>query len=69
MNIQFRTLMFYGRSEEQLQERLCLNKSVISLPTVIGALVSTLGPHPESDSATDLYSASTPIAIMNESDR
>jgi hypothetical protein len=36
---------------------------------VIGALDSPLGPHLESDLATDLYSDSTPIAIMDESDR
>jgi hypothetical protein len=40
-----------------------LNKSVISLSAAIGALDSPLGPHPESDLETDLYSASTPIAI------
>jgi hypothetical protein len=40
-----------------------LNKSVISLSAVIGALGSLLGPHPESDLETDLYSSSTPIAI------
>jgi hypothetical protein len=40
-----------------------LNKSVISLSVVIGALDSTLGPHPESDLETDLYSGSTLIAI------
>jgi hypothetical protein len=40
-----------------------LKKFTISLSAVIGALGSPLGPHPESDLATDLYSASTPIAI------
>jgi hypothetical protein len=40
-----------------------LNKSVISLSAAIGALGSPLGPHPESDLETYLYSASTPIAI------
>jgi hypothetical protein len=40
-----------------------LNKSVISLSAVIGALRSPLGPNPESDIETDLYSGSTPIAI------
>jgi hypothetical protein len=40
-----------------------LNKSSISLSAVIGALSSPLGPHPESDLETYLYSASTPIAI------
>jgi hypothetical protein len=40
-----------------------LNKSVISLSVAIGALGSPLGPHPESDLETDLYSVSTSIAI------
>jgi hypothetical protein len=40
-----------------------LNKSIISLSAVIGALGSTLGPHPESDLETDLYSDSILIAI------
>jgi hypothetical protein len=40
-----------------------LNKSVISLSTMIEALGSPLGPHPESDLETYIYSASTPIAI------
>jgi hypothetical protein len=40
-----------------------LNKSVISLSAVIGALDSPLGPHPESHLETELYSSSTPIAI------
>jgi hypothetical protein len=40
-----------------------LNKSVISLSTMIGALGSPLGPHPESGLEIDLYSGSTPIAI------
>jgi hypothetical protein len=40
-----------------------LNKSVISLSAVIGALGSPLGSHPESDLETDIYSSSTPIAI------
>jgi hypothetical protein len=42
---------------------------VTSLPAAIGALDSPLGPHAESDLPTDLYSGSTPIAIMDESDR
>jgi hypothetical protein len=41
---------------------------VTSLPAVIGALSSPLGPHPESDLATDIYSGSTPIVIIDESD-
>jgi hypothetical protein len=45
----------------------CLNKSVISLSAVIGALSSPLGPRPERDLAIDLYSGSTPIVIKDES--
>ncbi|WP_428637458.1 hypothetical protein, partial [Shewanella sp.] len=45
-----------------------LRKSVTSLSAVIGALGSPLGPHPESDLPTDLYSGSTLIAIIDESD-
>jgi hypothetical protein len=44
-----------------------LNKSVISLSAVIGALGSPLGPHPESNLEIDLYSDSTPIAIKTNS--
>jgi hypothetical protein len=40
-----------------------LNKSVISLSAVIGALGPPLGPYPENDLETDIYSGSTPIAI------
>jgi hypothetical protein len=40
-----------------------LNKFVISLSAVIGALGSPLGPHLESDLVIDLYSISTSIAI------
>jgi hypothetical protein len=40
-----------------------LNESTISLSAVIGALGSPLGPHPESDLETDIYYASTLIAI------
>jgi hypothetical protein len=69
MQIQFRTLTFHIRPEEQLQECLCLKKSVTSLPAVIGALGFPLAPHLESDLPTDLYSGSTSIAIMDESDR
>jgi hypothetical protein len=46
-----------------------LNKSMSSLLAVIEALDSPLGPHSESDLLTDLYSDSTPIAIMDKSDR
>jgi hypothetical protein len=45
-----------------------LKKFVTSLPVAIEALGSPLGPHPKSDLATDLYSVSTPVAIMDESD-
>jgi hypothetical protein len=68
MSIQFRTLTFYTRPEEQLQKRLHLKKFTTSLPVTIGALGSSLGPHSKSDLATDLYSDSTPIANMDESD-
>jgi hypothetical protein len=40
---------------------------VTPLPVVIGALDSPLGSHPEVDLATDLYSISTPISNMDES--
>jgi hypothetical protein len=43
-----------------------LTKSVILLSTAIGASGSPLGPHPERDLTTDLYSDSTPIAINDE---
>jgi gamma-glutamylcysteine synthetase len=42
-----------------------LKKFVTSLSAAIGALGSPLGPHPESDLVTDLYSGSTPIANMD----
>jgi hypothetical protein len=44
MRIQFRTLLFDSRPEEQLQDPLRLKKSVTSLPTAIGALCYPLGP-------------------------
>jgi hypothetical protein len=66
MSIQFRTITFYSRPEEQLQERLRLKKSAISFPAAIGALGSPLRPHPESDLATDLYFGSALIAIIDE---
>jgi hypothetical protein len=68
MSIQFKILIFYSRSEEQLQERLRLKKSVTSLSAAIRALGSPLVPNLKSDIVTDLYSGSTPIANMNESD-
>jgi hypothetical protein len=46
-----------------------LKKFMISLPATIGALGSPLGPHLESNLATYLYFGSTPITIMDESDR
>jgi gamma-glutamylcysteine synthetase len=45
-----------------------LKKSVTSLSAAIRALCSALELHPESDLVTDLYSGSTPIANMDESD-
>jgi predicted deacylase len=41
-----------------------LKKSTTSLSTAIRILDSLLGPHPESDLVTDLYSGSTSIANM-----
>jgi hypothetical protein len=69
MHIQIRTLTFHSRPEEQLQECVRLKKSVASLSAVIEALGSHLGPHLESDLATNLYCGSTRIANMDESDR
>jgi hypothetical protein len=68
MNIQFKTLTFYSRPKEQLQKCLRLKKLVTSLLVAIGALNSLLGPHIESDLATDLYSGFTLIANMDEFD-
>jgi hypothetical protein len=67
MSIQFKTLTFHGRPEEQLQERFRLKKSVTLLPVVIGALGCPLGPYPESDLDIDIYSGSIPITIIDES--
>jgi hypothetical protein len=44
-----------------------LKKFVTSLPTAIEAPESPLGPHPERNLATDLYSVFTTIAIKDES--
>jgi hypothetical protein len=44
-----------------------LKKSATSLLVAIGTLSSPLGPHPESNLVTDLYSSSTPIANMDKS--
>jgi hypothetical protein len=60
--------MIYSRPEEQIQEHLRLKKSATLLLVIIGALGSPLGSYLESDLAIHLYSGSTPIAIMNESD-
>jgi hypothetical protein len=68
MHIQFRTLTFHSRLEEQLQERLHLKKFATSLLVTMGALDSPLGSHPKSDLVTDLYSGCTSIASMDESD-
>jgi hypothetical protein len=46
-----------------------IKKFMTSLLAAIGALGSPLGPHPESDLAINLYSGSTPIAIIDEFDR
>jgi hypothetical protein len=69
MYIQFRTLTFHSRMEEQLQECLCLKKFATSFSAVIGALDSPLVPHLESDPATNLYSGSTLIDNMHKSNR
>jgi hypothetical protein len=69
MHIQFRTLTFHSRLEDQLQERIRLMKFMTSLPVAIRALGSPLGPYSKSDLATDLYSDSTPMTIMDESNR
>jgi hypothetical protein len=45
-----------------------LKKSTTSLPAAIMALCSPLEPHSESDLDTDVYSASTLIANIDESD-
>jgi hypothetical protein len=57
---------------DELNHQISFNifkEYVTSLPSAVGALGSYLGPHPESDLSTDLYSSSTPIANMDESDR
>jgi hypothetical protein len=64
MRIQFRTLTFHSRPKEHLH----LKKFVTSLTMMNAALCSPLGPHLESDLATNLYSGSTLIANMDESD-
>jgi hypothetical protein len=72
MRIEFKTLIFHSRPEEQLQERIIINrfrKYVTSAPAVIDALGYTLGPHPKSNLDTYLYFGSTSIAIIDESNR
>jgi hypothetical protein len=69
MHIQFRTLMFYSRLEEQLQERSSFKESASSLLATIRTLGSPLGPHLKNDLGIDLYSGSTPIANIDEFDR
>jgi hypothetical protein len=68
MSIQFRSLSFYSRPEEQIQEHLHLKKFETSLSVAIDALGSRLGPHTERDLATDLYSGSTSIIIIDKFD-
>jgi hypothetical protein len=65
--LKFRTLTFYSRPEEQIQEHLCIKKSATSLSAAIGLLGSPLTPRPKKYLATDLYSSSTPIAIIDKS--
>jgi hypothetical protein len=55
-----------GESDRQTNFN-SLKKSTTSLSAAIGALCSPLGPHPESDLVTDLYSGSTLIANMDMS--
>jgi hypothetical protein len=47
MHIHFRTLTFYSRSEEQIQEHLLLKKYANLLSAAIMALGSLLEPHLE----------------------
>jgi hypothetical protein len=61
------TIAIMDESDRQINFN-SLKKSVTSLSAAIGALGSPLGPHPESDLVTDLYSGSTPIANMDMSD-
>jgi hypothetical protein len=55
-------------SDHQIRFNI-LKKFMTSLTVAIGALGSPLAPHPESDLVIDLYSGSTMIANMDESDR
>jgi hypothetical protein len=57
---------------DESDRRIIVNsfkESVISLSVAIGALGSPLGPNPESDLATDLYSGYTSIIIIDKSGR
>jgi hypothetical protein len=57
---------------DESDHRIIVNsfkESVISLSVAIGALGSPLGPNPESDLATDLYSGYTSIIIIDKSGR
>jgi hypothetical protein len=57
---------------DESDRRIIVNnfkESVISLSVAIGALGSPLGPNPESDLATDLYSRYTSIIIIDKSGR
>jgi hypothetical protein len=58
------TIVIMDESDRQINFN-SLKKSTTSLSTTIGALGSPLGPHPESDLVTDLYSDSTLIANMD----
>jgi hypothetical protein len=61
------TIAIIDKSDYQINFN-SLKKSATSLLMVIGTLGSPLGPHPESDLVTDLYSGSTPIVNMDKSD-
>jgi hypothetical protein len=57
---------------DESDRRIIVNsfkESMISLSVAIGALGSPLGPNPESDLATDLYSGYTSIIIIDKSGR
>jgi hypothetical protein len=68
MCIQFRTLTFHSVLEEQLQEQISIKESMSLLRVAIRLLGSPLEPHPKIDLAINLYSDSTPITDMDESD-
>jgi hypothetical protein len=60
---QIYTLLYPDSYQDESDRQISFNnliKSAISLSSTIGALGSPLGPYPESDLATDLYSVSTP---------